>query len=305
MDTLQTIDPANFILALVIRDDNERLLLGTDPYIFKEKQTHFSRNSYVNDLVEIQGGDGVLLAGQVRRSATQAFDGFIGDGTTTKTQNEGFRRDFIQFFRKNHHYQVVYIFSDGTAIQRRRGFIVDAPEVQELYQFMPEWHVALNFEDVNYYQYAENSQGEEVFGNSATLTSTAVQGGGLVWDEYGVEWDSIGAIWEKGGTGGSNIITTKSIDNIYPVWTLTGPAQNPILENITLGKTLRYTGNITSTQTLVVDMSRKTALLNGTSVVGNLSGDWIMLAPGNNRLAYTTDNPDAPDCKISWQEVVG
>lgn len=305
MDSVQTVTPENYILALFVRDDNERLLLGAEPYIFKDKQTHFARNSFVNDVVEIQGGDGALLAGQVRRASTQPFDGFIGAGTSTKVDTEQLRTNFIKFFRKNHLYQVIYVFSNGTAIQRRRGYIVDAPEVKELYQFMPEYHVALNFEDVNYYQYAEDSEGQEIFGNSATLSSSAVSGGGLVWDEYGAQWDTVGAIWEAGGGGASNIITTQSVDNVLPVWTVTGPAQNPILENVTLGLILRYTGNVTASQTLVIDMNRKTALLNGTSVIGRVSGNWVALAPGNNRMTYSTDNNDAPDSTISWQEVVG
>lgn len=305
METIQSITPTNFILALIERDDGVRMLLGSDPFSFSEDQAHFSRNDFVNDIVEIQGGDGTLLAGQVRRASAQEFEGFVGDGSSTKQEVEDYRRQFFKFFRKNYYYRVIYIFSDGTAIQRRRGYIVDAPEIKELYQFIPEWRIALNFEDVNYYQYAEAPDGSEIFGNSAVLTSSAVQGGGLVWDEYGVEWDAIGAIWEEGSSGASNIVTTDSVDNVYPTWTVTGPAQNPVLENITLGKTIRYAGNVTATQTLVVDMERKTALLNGTSVVGNLSGNWISLGPGNNRMSYTTDNADAPNCTIGWQEVVG
>ena len=52
-------------------------------------------------------------------------------------------------------------------------------------------------------------------------------------------------------------------------------------------------------------MFNKTATLNGTSVVGNVSGDWVYLAPGTNRVTYTTGNADAPDSTIWWQEIVG
>lgn len=305
MVNIQSIQPTNFILALIERDDGGRMLLGAGAFSFDEGQTHFSRNDFVNDIVEIQGGDGTLLAGQVRRASAQEFEGFVGDGSSTKQEIEEYRRQFFKFFRKNYHYRVIYIFSDGTAIQRRRGYIVDAPEIKELYQFIPEWHIAFNFEDVNYYEYDETPDGEEIFGNLAVLTSSAVAGGGLVWDEYGVVWDNIGAIWEEGGSGTSNIVTNNGVDNVYPIWTVTGPAESPVLENITMGKTIRYAGNVTATQTLVVDMERKTALLNGTSVVGNLSGNWIPLRPGNNRMSYSTNNADAPNCTIGWQEVVG
>ena len=47
------------------------------------------------------------------------------------------------------------------------------------------------------------------------------------------------------------------------------------------------------------------ATLNGASVINNVSGDWIYLHPGNNRITYTTDNNDATESKIYWQEIVG
>ena len=295
-----------FILALFIRDDDERFLLGSGAYEFKDKQLHFAANTFANDVVEVQGNDGVLLAGQVRRGATQPFDGYIGDSTVSKQDIEEYRRDFFTFFRKNHYYKVVYVFPDGTAIQRRRGFIVDAPEIKELFQLFPEYHVGLNFEDINYYTYSENSQGQEIYGKSATIPLSAGGViGGLVWDEHGVEWNGLGAIWENGGGGGPTTIAIDSIDNVYPIWEVKGPATNPQISDITTGLTLSYTGSVSSSQTLKIDMFNKIATLNGTSVIGNVSGDWVYMAPGNNRITYTTNNADAPDSKVYWQEIVG
>ena len=174
-----------YILALVKRDDGERILLGSGFYEFTKDQKHFNPNTFANDIVELQGADGQLLAGQVRRSTAQSFDGYIGDGTTAKTLVEQKRREFFLFFRKQHHYTVVYIMPDGTAIKRDRGYIVDAPAVQELYQVQPKWHVSLAFEDVNYYSYAEDDHGNEVFSFEADLSLASVQGGGLKWDANG------------------------------------------------------------------------------------------------------------------------
>lgn len=302
---LDQIELQGFILALFIRDDGERFLLGSGAYQFNKKQLHFAANDFANDVVEVQGNDGVFLAGQVRRATTQVFDGYIGDSTVARTDIEIYRREFIKFFRKNYYYKVVYIFHDGTAIQRRQGFIVDAPEVKELYQLFPEYHIGLNFEDVNYYTYAEDEDGEEIYGKSATIPlSSGAQEGGLIWDSIGVVWDSIGAEWEEGTGGGPSTITIDSIDNVYPIWEVKGPAYNPEISILTTGTTLTYNGNITSSQTLVIDMFNKTAKLNGTSVIGNVSGDWINFAPGDNRVTYTTDNADAIPSTIYWQEIV-
>ena len=146
---LNDIEKKCFILALFIRDDAQRFLLGSGAYEFKDSQLHFSANTTKNDVVEVQGNDGYMLAGQVRRPTTQVFDGYIGDASVTKAEIEGYRRDFLAFFSKNHYFTVVYVFADGSAIQRRRGFIVDAPEVRELWQMYPEYHIGMNFEDVN------------------------------------------------------------------------------------------------------------------------------------------------------------
>lgn len=181
-----------YILALFKRDDGERLLLGSGFYEFDKGQKHFNPNTFANDIVELQGTDGQLLAGQVRRSTSQSFDGVIGDGTTTKTVVEQKRREFFLFFRKQHHYTVVYIFPDGTAIKRERGYITDAPAVQELYQVQPKWHIALAFEDVNYYSYAEDAQGNEIYSFEAELGLANIEDGGLVWDADGATSDAAG-----------------------------------------------------------------------------------------------------------------
>ncbi|WP_407457170.1 phage distal tail protein [Fibrobacter sp.] len=303
---IDQIETKCFILALFIREDGERFLLGSGAYDFKDSQLHFVANEYKNDIVEVQGDDGLLLAGQVRRSSKQDFDGYIGDATVKKPDVENYRTDFLAFFRKDFYYTVVYIFPDGTAIQRRKGFIVDAPEVKELYQFYPEYHVALNFEDINYYSYSENEEGEEIYMMSALIpVSAGGSSGGLVWDSVGNEWDSVGSIWEESGTAGPTTISVGSIDNVYPMWEIKGPANNPQLTSLTAGITLTYTGNVNSGQTLIIDMFNKTAKLDNTSVINNISGDWVYFKPGDNRVTYTTINQDSTPSTIYWQEVVG
>lgn len=294
-----------FILAMFKRDDGERFLLGSGAYEFKDSQLHFAANSYSNDVVEVQGTDGALLAGQVRRATAQSFDGFVGDGRTPKATVENLRVDFFKFFQKNHFYTAIYIFTDGTAIQRQRGYIVDAPEVQELYQNTPEYHVALNFEDVNYYRYAENAEGEEAYSISATIYSSYQLSGGLEWDSVGAVFDTVGAVWEAGQGGTPNFVTNNSIANVLPTITITGPASDPVFENATTGQTLKYAGNITTSQTLMININEKTAKLNGANVVYNVSGDWLWLAPGVNHLVYSNNDTEITTAVVEWQEVVG
>lgn len=418
MSDVQGVNERNWILTLFIRDDGERFLLGDGAYEFKDTQKHFTAPTVENDTVEVQGNDGIMLAGQVRRPNTQEFDGFVGDATATKEKIEEKRKAFLGFFLTRHTYTAIYIFENGKAIQRRGGFIVDAPEVKELWQIHPEYHVALNFEDINYYNYAENEEGQEIFANIYKLINTRATSGGLVWDEIGVVWDEIvnlydpadrttgvyltvsggeassdqwsisdyipvvagekylyngitnagnapysayfdenknfvstfkqaigentitipqdvayarfslngfasnpradwgrfsfkpspdgsGAVWESGSGQTENNINVESIETVYPVLTITGMAQNIVVENSRTGDVLEYVGNVADGQTLVIDMQNQTAKLNGVNVVGNIVGDWLRLMPGQNRVLYDANTDEDSEATLEWQEIVG
>lgn len=292
-----------WIVVLFKRDDNERILLGDEFFEFKESQLQFAGNTFVNDTVDVQGGDGTLLAGQVRRSSVQEFEGYIGDATTPQNIVEQKRREFFRFFRKGHFYDVIYVFRDGTAIKRQRGFIADAPEVQEEWQIHPEYHIAMNFEDVNYYEYLEDEEGAEIYGQQAEITPAGTVHGGIIWDEYGATWDEAGMIWEE-GAGPQGQIFVSSVDYIYPVITIYPVSSNIVLENATTNTLLTYNGSVQEGQILVIDCGQQFATLNGVSVTENLSGDWITLAPGTNSMVYTA-SADSPACVVRWSEVVG
>lgn len=301
---IYSVSPEACILVLFKRDDNERILLGTGYYEFKDSQLQFAANTFVNDTVDVQGGDGTLLAGQVRRASTQEFDGYIGDATTAQNVVEAKRKDFFKFFRKGHFYEAIYVFKNGTAIKRQRGFIVDAPEVQEEWQIHPEYHVALSFEDVNYYEYLEDEEGEEVFGHQAEITPSGQVSGGIIWDTVGATWDSVGMIWEA-GSGIQSSIVVDSVDNITPTIVISAVTTNPIIENTTTSTKLTYTGSIQTGQSLVIDCNNQFATLNGVNVTSNLSGNWISLAPGSNSITYSATGTNVPDAVIKWAEVVG
>lgn len=291
-----------FILALFIRDDGQRLLLGDGYYDFNQKLQHFQANTIANDVVEIQGDSGQLLAGQVMRSGAQKFEGYIGDATTNRQTIEQKRSDFMAFFRIKHFYKVIYIFPDGTAIQRQRGYLTDAPTIPEIFQKFPEYSVALNFEDANYYEYAEDAEGNEIYAHIAEIMLNAAKRGGLVWDEFGAVSDSAGYIWEEGGSV-HNIVTVAGVDSAWPIWTVQGGAQNPTLTNITTGQTISWQGFVPEGQTLTINMAEMTADLAGANVFEYITGEWIRLAPGNNTLVYNAENADKPST-LSWNGVL-
>lgn len=292
-----------WILALFIRDDRQRLLLGDGAYDFKQKQQHFVADKINNTIIDVQGNNGVLLAGQTKKASKQAFDGYVGDASMSREEVEAYRKQFINYFQIGRKYTVVYIYPDGSAEKRQRGFLVDAPAVEELWQIHPEYHVALDFEDVNYYKYAEDESGNEIYGQSAVLLLYNAITGGFVWDENGLVWDESGAVCDP-GKGGTTTIKIDSVSPVYPIWTVKGLADNPRLENLTTGQTIKYNGRVSPGQVLEIDMLNQTAKLDGTNVLQNLEGSWMNFTPGNNRINYITDNNNADNSTIKWAEVV-
>lgn len=213
-----------FILALFVRDDGERFLLGDGMYEFADKQLHFAPNSVQSDIVELQGSDGQLLAGQVMRSSKQTFEGIIGDQTSTRTEIENARRRFFNFFKTNKKYQVIYVLPDGRSITRYKGFIVEAPSAQELYQLTPKFSVALMFEELPYYAYAEDDEGNPDFTNRFALersTLTQVLSGGLEWDSTGAVWVGAPAVFVSKNKCNTSIYSTKS-STAVPVQIISG-----------------------------------------------------------------------------------
>lgn len=302
---VQNVTTKCWIVALFIRDDGQRIVLGDGAFEFAESQQHFIANELVNDVVEIQGNDGVLLAGQVRRAATQNFDGYIAGFTNKPAATETYRRQFLGFFAENHFFTVIYVMTDGAAVKRQRGFLVDAPEVKEIYQSSPEYHVALSFEDVNYYSYDENVNGEEIYTGVVEVGKSTGGRGGLIWDTRGVVWDSIGATWEGIDGGGPVTVTIDAVKDSYPIWTVKGISIDPTLENVNTKTKLKYTGTIGEGQTLVVDMYKQQALLNGLDVTGNLSGQFVLLQPGDNRLIFAEEGGNTKTSTLEWNTVVG
>lgn len=292
-----------WIIALFIRDDGERLRLGDGVYEFLQKQQHFAADKIANTTVDVQGGNGVRLAGQVRRANTQTFSGYVGDSSMSKAEVQTARREFINFFRTGHYFEVIYVMLDGSAVKRQRGFLVNAPEVKDIRQMEPQYSVGLNFEDVNYYRYNEDDEGNELYGQEALLPLFNAPTGGFEWDEDGLMWDDLGAI-SLPGVGGTADIFIDTSDYVSPIWTVSGVAENPSLENLTTGQKITYNGRVSAGQVLEIDMLNMTATLGGVNVLNRVSGDWLSFVPGVNSINFKADNDNAGDSTIKWAEIV-
>lgn len=113
-----------------------------------------------------------------------------------------------------------------------------------------------------------------------------------------------GAIWDASGGHSTNIITVGGLFAVQPAWKIVGPAETPVLENITDGTSLSYIGSIPEGQTLTIDSSNQTAYLDGANVKNNVRGTWQQFQPGDVTIRYSGANVTKAST-LEWNEVVG
>jgi hypothetical protein len=112
--------------------------------------------------------------------------------------------------------------------------------------------------------------------------------------------------WASQVNSQSNVITNTGSMPTWPVLTFTGPISYPELVYVNTPVTIGYQGIIPSGQSLVIDTRpwARTALLNGASVAGNLSGDpmiSLQLPPGATEVAFSgQDFTGTSTCLIQW-----
>jgi hypothetical protein len=94
--------------------------------------------------------------------------------------------------------------------------------------------------------------------------------------------------------GGSLSNATSIINNgswiTYPVITITGPAVNPTIGNITTGQYMTINTSLSNTDTLVIDLNQKLITLNGATARNLVAGNsqWFGAPPGTSSFTFTS-----------------
>lgn len=139
--------------------------------------------------------------------------------------------------------------------------------------------------------------------------------GGLLWDSDGLHWYSNGLHW----TVSSDAITVVNSGDasVYPQLILiSGTANNPSLQNQTVGRTLAFNVSLGASDTIAVDMQKQVALLNptinnykiventGTNLRNNMtSSDFWWLISGENRIMFNANSDgDTGGATIYWAD---
>lgn len=116
-------------------------------------------------------------------------------------------------------------------------------------------------------------------------------------------------LWSGGGFGipfeipiymSEGASVTSEIDNegntlAYPIITINGALENPVIVNDTTDQQMSLTYNLTNGNYITIDSYNRTVLLNGTTNIRQyIAGDWLYLATGSNsiRLSATSFDSD-------------
>lgn len=90
-------------------------------------------------------------------------------------------------------------------------------------------------------------------------------------------------------SGGLGVATNAGEFSAPWVGTITGPVDNPRIENVATGQVLSFTGSLSAGQTLVISSLDRSVLLSGTASRYswlNFGSSWFDLAPGTNTIRF-------------------
>lgn len=107
-------------------------------------------------------------------------------------------------------------------------------------------------------------------------------------------------LWEGGEP--ATVVNNIGTVNTYPIITLRGNYHNPTITNLTTGDFITISRNISSTDTVTIDMKQRIITLtdsggNVTSIASDrtITSSWWYLIPGENKIQLTTTDVSDTD----------
>lgn len=284
-----------------IRDDGAKLEFdATNIYLASENEL-LRRPDPRTTAVNYTEADGGEMVRQQNPAFSQDINGIIVPNTEDYWTLVSILSGFWQI---NHTYKIIYKKIDGSRFSVSSTWISSGLQITPVpYENYSYWTVGLTIGNEDWRQYAEDSQGNEIYANSVTIPSLASAEGGEKWDAVGLVADTVGEVWTA-GSGGVQSIYIDSVKAIYPIWIVEGECINPEIRDNTTDTVAVYTGTVAAGQTLVVDFEQGVAKLDGSIVSRNLSGI-LKCVPGSNLLGFTSDGGAADHSVIKWNNVIG
>lgn len=283
-----------------IRDDGETLSFDGNEIYLAQENTLLVRPDPNTTAVEYTEADGGEMVRQHNSIYEQPVNGLIIPKTTDYWQ---LTATLSRFFQVNHTFKIIYIKKDGSMFSIPDAWISAGLQIVPVpHEEYSNWDITLAVGNSNWYEYAEDSQGKEIYSNTVTLPLIGNTTGGENWDTVGTVWDNVGEEWEL-GTGGVQSVNIASTKLIYPVWVVEGPCVNPRLQNNTTDTNAEFDGTVAAGQTLTVDFTAGTAYLDS-ALVSRLVYGVVSFNPGENIAGFNSDGGATNSSTISWNNII-
>ena len=289
-----------FYIKKFIRDDGQTLSFDGEEIYLDQSNTLLVRPDPSTTAVNYTEADGGEMIRQQNTTYDQPINGLIVPKTTDYWT---LTAQLSLFFRINHTYKIVYVKKDSSMFMASGAWISSGLQIVPVpHEEYSRWNITFTIGDTNWVEYAEDSQGKEIYSNTVTLPLISASTGGEKWDSVGLVADNVGEVWES-GNGGVQTVNIASTRAIYPVWVVEGPCVNPTLQNNTTDTVAQFDGTIASGQTLTVDFAEGTAYIDTALVTRYVTGI-VQFAPGDNVAGFNSDGGATDSSTISWNNVI-
>lgn len=147
-----------------------------------------------------------------------------------------------------------------------------------------------------------------LYSNTATVvTLGAGTGNGIIFSKNGITFSTSGFLFGQKINGGTTITNLGNVD-AYPIFTITGPCSEIVVENKTTEETINIDAILGDSDTLVIDCSAGPNNTRGVYLNGNMAlslktnTGWVHCAPGDNIIAFSRNSTIlTADCTVNLQ----
>lgn len=164
-----------------IRDDGETLSFDAEEIYLSENNTLLVRSDPATTAVEFTEEDGGEMIRQRGATYSQPVSGLI---VPKSTEYWALCVRLSRFFILNHTYKIVYIKRDGSMFSMNRAWINAGLQIVPVpYENYSTWTIEFRIGDSFWTEYAEDSQGKEIYSSSVELPLLTAGTGGEVWSD--------------------------------------------------------------------------------------------------------------------------
>lgn len=289
-----------FYIEKFIRDDGATLEFDGQEILLAEDNNLLQRANPNTTTINFTEADGGEMLSQRLETVEQVINGLILPKTS---EYWTLFNQLAAFFKINHIYKIVYKKRSGNMFAISNAWVSTALQINPTpHEKYSNWSVGLMLGSNLWREYAEDSNGNEIYANSVEIPLVTSAVGGEDWDNVGLVIDNVGEVWIS-GSGGVQSIMIDSTTVVYPVWTVVGPCVNPKLQNNTTDTEAEYAGAVAAGQTLIIDFESGEARLDGALVTRLVSGV-VSCAPGENLIGFNSDGGETKVSTLSWNNII-